>query len=169
MSEQDELKDRRWFLKATAATGIGLGGFLYGKATLSEAHAARNAKRADGRARLPPGQTLIKTLRPMGGTPGSPEAKNFKVRVHGLVKKPITLDFNGLYKLEQVKQVCDVHCVTRWSVLGARFDGVRISDILKAAGGVSAGAKYVIIEAAHGYTANLSLSRATQDLSLIHI
>ncbi len=140
---------------------------MYVKADRAEAEAARKAKRPDGKSRLPPGQKLIKTLRPMGGKPGKPKAKDFKLKVHGLVKNEITVDFNQLYKLPQVKQTCDVHCVTRWTVLDAVFHGVKIKDLLSAAGGTTEKAKYIIFEAAHGYTANLPLAAATKDNCIV--
>jgi DMSO/TMAO reductase YedYZ molybdopterin-dependent catalytic subunit len=61
--------------------------------------------------------------------------------------------------MPQVEETCDVHCVTRWTVLDARFEGVRLMDLAERAG-VKKSARYVIFEAAEGYTSNVRLREA---------
>lgn len=152
---------RRDFLKKAAAGTIivALGGGLYRLAGDDLTRKARAETRADGRPRLPPGQRVITSLKPMGGTEGDPRSKNFRLRVHGLVKKPVELDYDALLKLPQTEQVSDVHCVTGWSLLGATFLGVRVAALADLAG-VKDTARHVIFEAAHGYTANVPLAEA---------
>src|SRR6185295_15692290 len=98
------------------------------------AEQARKEKREDGRARLPPGQYLLDRLRPMGGEEGDPNPKNFRLRVHGEVEHPFEIGFAELLQMAQIEQACDVHCVTKWTVLGARFKGVRLTEIAQRAG-----------------------------------
>src|SRR5262249_34657776 len=128
--------------------------------------AARADKRPDGRPRLPPGQRTLDALRAMGGDEGDGDVRSFKLRVHGLVKTPFEVDYAGLLKLPQVEKHADVHCVTGWSMLGALFKGVQVSMLAEKAG-MSGEARYVIFEAAHGYTANVPLREATADNALI--
>jgi DMSO/TMAO reductase YedYZ molybdopterin-dependent catalytic subunit len=154
--------DRRQFIR-TAAAGtalVALGGAIYRIAADDLTRKARAETRADGRKRLPPGQKVIEKLRDMGGDPGSGAAKTWKLKVHGRVKDPYQLDYAALLKLPQTELEADVHCVTGWSVLGARFKGVRVADLADQAG-VDGDVRHVVFEAAHGYTANVPLDEAT--------
>jgi DMSO/TMAO reductase YedYZ molybdopterin-dependent catalytic subunit len=152
---------RRSFLRAmTAGTVVvALGGAAYALADDEEERRARTLLRPDGRPRLPPSQHLLKRLRPMGGEEGDPSPGGFRLQVHGEVESPYTLDFASLLAMPQVEQECDVHCVTKWTVLGAHFTGVRVAD-LAARAKVRAGAHHVIFEAACGYTSNVLLHEA---------
>lgn len=159
---------RRDFIRqAVAGTAVvGLGGALYHFASDSRTREARAETRPDGRPRLPPGQRVLEQLRPMGGRPGEPSLRDFRLRVHGAVKEPVVLTYADLLKLPQVEQTCDVHCVTGWSVLGALWKGVRVSALADKVG-VKGSARHVIFEAAHGYTANVPLAEATKPNVLV--
>ncbi len=152
---------RRTFLRAVSAGTVvmALGGGAYVLADSEDEERARATLRPDGRPRLPPGQHLLQRLRPMGGDQGDPSPGGFRLQVHGEVDSPYTLDFEGLRAMPQVEQECDVHCVTKWTVLGAHFTGVRVADLAERAR-VRPGAHYVIFEAAYGYTANVPLHEA---------
>jgi DMSO/TMAO reductase YedYZ molybdopterin-dependent catalytic subunit len=152
---------RRTFVRAFSAGTVvlALGGAAYVLADEEEDKRARATPRPDGRPRLPPGQRLLKRLRPMGGEEGDPSPGNWRLRVHGEVESPFTLDFSELLTLPKVEQPCDVHCVTKWSVLDAVFTGVRVAD-LAARAKVKASAHHVIFEAAYGYTSNVLLREA---------
>jgi hypothetical protein len=152
---------RRAFVRAlTGGTVIvALGGASYALAGSEEEQKAREARRPDGRARLPPDQYLLKRLRPMGGQEGDPSPADWRLSVRGEVENPFTLDFAGLLAMPQVEQVCDVHCVTKWTVLDAHFTGVRVAD-LAARAKVKPNAHYAIFEAAEGYTSNVPLREA---------
>jgi DMSO/TMAO reductase YedYZ molybdopterin-dependent catalytic subunit len=102
----------------------------------------------------------------MGGQSGNPRPKAFKLRVHGEVGKPFEVDYAELLALPQTEQPADVHCVTGWSVLGNRWKGVRIST-LAAMAGLKDTARFVIFEAAHGYTANVPLEEALAPGALV--
>lgn len=152
---------RRTFLRAvTAGTAVvAFGGGAYVLADDAEERRARATLRPDGRPRLPPHQYLLKRLRPMGGEEGDPSPGGWRLRIHGEVESPLLLDFAALLAMPQVDQECDVHCVTKWSVLGAHFAGVRVAD-LAASAKVKPSAHHVIFEAAHGYTTNVPLHEA---------
>src|SRR3954453_1156568 len=123
--------NRRSFLRnATAGTiVIALGGGTYVLASDEETRRAQATKRPDGKSRLPPDQYLLKALRPMGGTEGDPSPRNFKLRISGEVEAPFEIDFAELLKMPQIEQVCDVHCVTKWTMLDAKWTGVRVADL----------------------------------------
>ena len=161
-------QDRREFIR-TAAAGtllMGVGGALLRIATDDLTRAARAETRADGRSRLPPGQRVLEYLKPMGGDEGDGEAKNFRLRVHGVVEKPLDLDYKALLGLTQVTKVADVHCVTGWSMLGGQWKGVQISALAELAA-IKKEARFAIIEGANGYTANVPLEYALRDNALV--
>jgi DMSO/TMAO reductase YedYZ molybdopterin-dependent catalytic subunit len=160
--------DRRNFIKSAAAGSalMALGGALFRLAADDLTKQARAEKRPDGRPRLPPGQRVIEQLRPMGGQEGDGDIRTFKLRVHGAVKRPFEVDYAGLLKLPQVTRHADVHCVTGWSMLGGAWKGVQVATLAEIAQ-VKSEARYVIFEAAHGFTANTPLADATADNALV--
>jgi DMSO/TMAO reductase YedYZ molybdopterin-dependent catalytic subunit len=159
---------RRDFIRnAAAGTAIiALGGGLFQILSDDLTRQARAETRTDGRPRVPPGQRVIKELKPMGGQAGDPSARSFRLRVHGQVRKPLELGYDELLALPQTEQSSDVHCVTGWSALGMAFLGVRVATLAEQAGVLST-ARHVIFEAAHGYTANVPLAEATRPNVLV--
>jgi DMSO/TMAO reductase YedYZ molybdopterin-dependent catalytic subunit len=160
--------NRRQFVKS-AAVGtafMALGGALVRIAGDDLSRQARAETRPDGRVRLPPGQRPLEQLRPMGGDEGDGDVRNFRLRVHGAVKSPFEIDYAGLLKLPQVEKQADVHCVTGWSLLGGLWKGVQIALLAEKAG-VKPEARFVVFEAAHGYTANAPLKEATADAAMV--
>jgi DMSO/TMAO reductase YedYZ molybdopterin-dependent catalytic subunit len=87
------------------------------------------------------------------------------LRVHGDVEAPFELTLAELVALSG-KHVADVHCVTGWSVLGARFEGVTLRALAERARPKSS-ARHLIFEAAHGYTANVPLREALRPNVLV--
>lgn len=152
---------RRLFVRSALAgtVVVALGGGGYVLASEEDERAARGTQRPDGRARLPPGQYLLKRIRPMGGVEGDPSPSAYRLRVYGEVEQPFTMDLAELLRMPQVEQTCDVHCVTKWTVLGSRWTGVRVAD-LAARARLKPSARFVIFEAAAGYTSNVPLREA---------
>jgi DMSO/TMAO reductase YedYZ molybdopterin-dependent catalytic subunit len=159
---------RRNFIKSAAAgaTLMALGGALVRVAASDLVRQARAEARPDGRPRLPPGQRVLEFLRPMGGDEGDGDPRKFRLRVHGLVGKPFELDYAALLKLPQVTKRADVHCVTGWTMLDGEWKGVQIKKLAELAE-VKPEARYVIFEAAHGFTSNVPVAEATADYALV--
>jgi DMSO/TMAO reductase YedYZ molybdopterin-dependent catalytic subunit len=156
--------NRRSFLHKAAVGGavVAIGGVLgdvLGDGVVLPA-------RADGRPRLPPGQRALQALKPMGGDAGDGTFEAFRLKVHGHVAKPFEVDYAALLQLPQVEKQADVHCVTGWSLLGGLWKGVQIAALAKLAE-VKSDARFVIFEAAHGYTANVPLAEATRDTAMV--
>ncbi len=114
--------------------------------------------KAEGR--LPPGQSL--TLKwPVlhyGSVPRF-DPTTWDLRVYGLVKLPLKLswdEFNGLPKFEHTS---DFHCVTRWSRFDNRWNGLAFREILRRTQPLPE-AKYVLVHAEQGFTANIPLARS---------
>jgi len=165
-SELEKTLARRRFIQSAGAGTVILA--LGGVYVLSDAltREARAQTRPDGRPRLPPGQRVIEALRPMGGEPGDPSPSSYRLRVHGEVEAPFELSFSELLAQPQTELALDVHCVTTWSVLGAKFKGVRVSDLADRAK-LKKAARYMIFEAAHGYTSNISLRDALKPAVMV--
>ena len=161
----EALQSRRRFVREAAigSTIVALGG-LY---AFADAAAGGDAEtRPDGRPRVPPGQRVLQALKPMGGEPGSALRQDFRLAISGEVEQSLVLDFAQLSALGVVELPLDVHCVTGWSVLGARFKGVRLSE-LAAKVRPKPSARHVVFEAAHGYTANVPIREALAADSLV--
>jgi hypothetical protein len=159
--------DRRTFLGALAGTGIVLfGGVRYVLANAADFERIAKERRPDGRPRLPPDQYPLERLRPMGGTEGDPSPSAFRLKVSGEVDNPFELSFAELLKMPQVDQTCDVHCVTKWTVLDGHFTGVRVAD-LAARAKPKKSARYVIFDGAAGYTSNIDLAEALKPNVLV--
>ena len=58
----------------------------------------------------------------------------FRLRVDGLVERPLSLTLDDLRALPQAEQVSDFHCVTGWSVENVHWAGIRFDDLLAEAG-----------------------------------
>jgi DMSO/TMAO reductase YedYZ molybdopterin-dependent catalytic subunit len=108
--------------------------------------------------RLPPGQSL--TLKwPVlheGDVPRFDPAR-WDFRVTGLVEAPLRLTWQEFTALPMKGIVADMHCVTRWSRFDVRWEGVPFSELMKLVRACPE-AKYVMVEAEFGYTANVPLA-----------
>ncbi len=153
-----DFQRRRFIRLAASGTALAvLGGYYVISDDLTREAQAQT--RTDGRPRLPPGQRVLKAWKPMGGEPGDPSLEHFRLQVHGEVEAPYSLSYADLLAMPQTALAVDVHCVTGWSVMGAKVKGVLLSE-LAARAKVKPSARHVIFEAAHGYTANVPLREA---------
>jgi DMSO/TMAO reductase YedYZ molybdopterin-dependent catalytic subunit len=116
--------------------------------------------------RLPPGQSL--TLKwPVlhyGSVPRFDPA-TWDFRIAGLVEKPARLTWEEFNKLPQTEIVTDIHCVTRWSRFDNRWTGVLFTEVMKLVT-PRPEAKFALIHAEQGYTANLPLEDLVKPTSL---
>ena len=114
-------------------------------------------------ARVPPGQVLTEKwpVLTYGLTPRF-DPKKWTFRCFGLVEHEATWTWDELRALPRAEVLCDIHCVTRWSRLGNRFEGVPIREIL-ARVRPRPEAQYVLIHADPDYTTNLPLADLAGD------
>jgi DMSO/TMAO reductase YedYZ molybdopterin-dependent catalytic subunit len=59
---------------------------------------------------------------------------SYRLHVTGLVDKPLELTVNDIEAMPRTKLVKDFQCVTGWRVPQVHWEGVRLSDVLDAAG-----------------------------------
>jgi DMSO/TMAO reductase YedYZ molybdopterin-dependent catalytic subunit len=166
MIESKKLSRRTFLAKAGGSVvGMGLPG-IFVKLMALENLALAAEMRPDGRPRLPPSQQGVKKIIDMGGVQGTADGKNWKCQIHGEVGRPTTLNFQELLDLSQVDLTCDVHCVTGWTLLDSHWGGVRLTTIMDLAK-VKENARFVIFEAAAGYTSNIPISEARKENVLL--
>ena len=84
----------------------------------------------------------------------------YRLRVEGLVRRPITLTLPELQALPVARQVSDFHCVTGWSVEDVRWTGVRIRDVLAPAGPLPEAGALSFVSAERPYVDSLTLEQA---------
>ena len=123
--------------------------------------------RAELADRVPPGQypTERWPVLHVGAVPGFDPA-TWDFRVFGLVERPVRLTWAEVQALPTVEVTADMHCVTRWSKLGNRWEGVPLGRVLDLAG-VLPEARYVVFHCDGGYTANLPLEIARDEDALL--
>ena len=154
---------RRDFMAAAGGTlvSIGLPG-VFVKLMDSENRALAAELRPDGRPRIPPGQHAVKALPNMGGTRGAKTVADWRLEIGGEVARPLTLTYADLMDLKQIDLICDVHCVTGWTLLDSLWRGIQMTTIMDLVK-VKDSARFVIFEAAGDYTSNIPLSEARKD------
>lgn len=113
--------------------------------------------------RLPPGQSL--TLKwPVlhyGSVPRFDPTK-WDFRVTGLVAHPLRFTWQEWKQLPTTRVTRDFHCVTRWSRFDNLWEGVSFREILQRAQ-PKLDAKFVLVYAEQGYTANVPLADLDRD------
>ena len=93
----------------------------------------------------------------------------WRLRVDGLVERPLELSYDDLLALPRAKQTSDFHCVTGWSVRDVRWEGVRFRDLLAAARPRREAHALRFVSAEHPYDDTLSLEQAyLADAMLAH-
>jgi DMSO/TMAO reductase YedYZ molybdopterin-dependent catalytic subunit len=119
------------------------------------------------KGRLPPGQSL--TLKwPVlheGSVPAFDPA-SWDLRIFGLVKNPVKLSWEEFTRLPRTNTTSDFHCVTRWSRFDNHWEGVASREIMKLAE-PKPSAKYILVHAEQGYTANVPLADLDRDNVLL--
>ncbi len=114
--------------------------------------------RTQASRRVPPGQTVTRKWPVLhyGDVPVV-DLLRWKLEIEGLVEQPFALSHAELTALPRRTTLCDIHCVTRWSKLDNRFEGVPVELLLRRAM-PRPEATHVLVRAAQGFTTNLPLS-----------
>lgn len=121
--------------------------------------------------RVPPGQVLTEKwpVLTYGLTPRF-NPRTWSFRCFGLVEEEVRWTWEEFRQLPRVEITCDIHCVTRWSRLDNRFEGVSVREIVRRAR-VKPEARYVMVHADPDYTTNVPLAELMEDdavLALSH-
>jgi len=114
--------------------------------------------------RLPPGQYDVGSDWPVLTAEPTPTltAENWTFRMEGLVRSPVSFNWDEIQALPGSRYQGDIHCVTTWSKLGITFSGVSVGTLLALAQPLPA-ATHVLAFCHTGYTTNLPLHDAAGD------
>jgi DMSO/TMAO reductase YedYZ molybdopterin-dependent catalytic subunit len=120
--------------------------------------------------RVPPGQTLTTSFPVLhhGEVPHYRDMNQWNFRIFGLVEQEVKLSYAEFMALPRREFRNDIHCVTTWSRLDNVWEGVAVSTLLERVK-IKPEAKYVMLHAEHGFTANLPLEDFMRDTSFLAI
>ena len=122
---------------------------------------------ADVQKRVPPGQYLTEKWPVLHYGPiPTFDPKRWDFRVFGAVENEIKLNWDEFQKLEQTAVTADMHCVTTWSRLDQKWEGIPFSKIVELAK-PTPDAKFVIAHSEYGFTANIPIEYCLRDDCLI--
>ena len=115
------------------------------------------------RSRVPPGQYVTEKWPVLHyGSVPRVDLATWDFKVWGEVDNPVTFTWDDFKSFPSKSITTDIHCVTRWSRLGASFSGVPIQHILDLAR-PTANAHHVLEHAEQGYTTNVPLEVLNDD------
>ncbi len=119
-------------------------------------------------SRVPPGQFLSKKF-PVLTYGSSPKVDLvlWKLRVYGLVRHEVELDWQQLQGLDWTVVTADFHCVTQWSSLDNTWEGVPFATVASLAQPAQE-AEFVMVHCYGGYTTNVPLDLAMAEGLLAH-
>jgi DMSO/TMAO reductase YedYZ molybdopterin-dependent catalytic subunit len=108
--------------------------------------------------RVPPGQHLITDFPVLsaGPTPRTP-LDRWSFSIEGLVQAPARWSWADFLHLPRQTFVVDIHCVTKWTKLDTRWEGVSVDTLLEHVT-LDRQAAYVIAFCDGGYTTNMPLA-----------
>jgi DMSO/TMAO reductase YedYZ molybdopterin-dependent catalytic subunit len=120
----------------------------------------RGRSRTDAPAdRIPPGQYVTDDFPVLsaGPTPHTP-LDQWTFTIDGEVDEPRSWTWDEFRALPSEQVTKDIHCVTKWSKLDTKWEGVSIDTLL---GAIESEAAYVLAFCDGGYTTNLPLEDVT--------
>ena len=107
--------------------------------------------------RVPPGQYVTDRWPVLhAGVVPDVDLASWDFVVGGLVENPSTWDLAGFKALPAAEVVTDIHCVTKWTRLDTRWEGIPVTEVLERVVPADQ-ATHVLVKAEHGFTANLPL------------
>ncbi len=113
--------------------------------------------------RVPPGQHVTEKWPVLhhGPVPAI-DLSRWTFRVFGLVENPFELTYEQFLALPRTVSTSDIHCVTGWSRLDNRWEGVPARVLVEMARPLP-GAGFVLVHAEGGFTTNLLLDDLLRD------
>lgn len=146
---------RRAFL---AATGVGLSALLWAKPVWRVVSGVTQPlQEALPGGLLPSSGWRIYTV---ASTMPRFDRRSWRLRVEGLVERPVTLTYDELLQLPRAEQVSTFHCVTGWSVNDVHWAGVRFDDVLARARPLPNATVLTFVSAERPYVDTLTLAQA---------
>ncbi|HET7572588.1 MAG TPA: molybdopterin-dependent oxidoreductase [Gaiellaceae bacterium] len=84
----------------------------------------------------------------------------WRLGVGGLVRQPMSIDYDQLRSLPRHEQISDFHCVTGWTVEHVHWAGVRLSDFLERVAPLPEAHGVEFVSAEKPYVDSLTLPQA---------
>ena len=85
----------------------------------------------------------------------------YRLRVDGMVARPLDLTYDELLALPRVRQTSDFHCVEGWGVDDVRWEGVSLQSLMARAGPAE-GARFITFHSMGGvYADSLTIEQAS--------
>jgi len=140
--------------------GLGALGTLFGSHVQAGISSLLNSVHAGGIASILPGSGQFTIYTITNGYPAAPE--DYKLRVDGLVERPLALTVADLQSLPATRLTDDFQCVTGWEVTNVHWVGVRLVDLAQRAGVDPAASAFEFTSFDGLYTESLTLEQAQQ-------
>lgn len=127
----------------------------------------KRRQQPDAQGRVPPGQYVTEDFPVLsaGPTPRTP-LDQWSFSIEGLVSKPIRWTWEEFLQIPSMTTVVDIHCVTKWSKLDTRWEGVSLDTLLENVE-PDPSAQYLLAFCDGGYTTNLPLSEVTNGKAFV--
>lgn len=108
--------------------------------------------------RLPPGQKVVEDW-PVFTYASTPQIDpdKWRLRIYGAVEREVQLTWEQIRALPTAAVICDIHCVTSWSRMDNRFEGVLFRELLQRFQPLPS-AESVMVHCYGGYTTNVPLA-----------
>jgi DMSO/TMAO reductase YedYZ molybdopterin-dependent catalytic subunit len=142
--------------------GLGTAGVLFGakaQDAISRWMAPVTAGDPTGLSSLIPAAGGFRIYSVTGSLPRKADA-DYRLQVGGLVDRPMTLTLAHLKAMTPTALTKDFQCVTGWRVRDVPWLGVRLSDVLDAAGVQAAGKAITFTSFDGAYTESLTMTQA---------
>jgi DMSO/TMAO reductase YedYZ molybdopterin-dependent catalytic subunit len=117
--------------------------------------------------RIPPGQYVTDDFPVLsaGPTPHTP-LSDWSFRVDGLVGEPVQWTWDEFVTLPSREYLVDISCVTKWTKLDTRWQGVSVDTLLERVE-LNRNAAFVIAFCDGGYTTNLPIADVVNDQAFV--
>lgn len=116
--------------------------------------------------RLPPGQYHTKRFPVLqAGSAPDVDLSTWDFVIDGLVAEPKRWTWADLSAMAAQSMTADIHCVTKWSKFDTEWTGIPVRQIWDMVD-PSPDARFVMVNAYHGFTANLPLDDFLADTSM---
>ncbi len=121
----------------------------------------------DVQKRVPPGQYLTEKWPVLhyGPIPAF-DPKRWDFRVWGEVENEVRMTWDEFARLDQTLVQADMHCVTTWSKLDQKWEGIPFKKIVELAKPKPT-AKFVIAHSEYGFTSNVPIEATQGDDVLV--
>jgi DMSO/TMAO reductase YedYZ molybdopterin-dependent catalytic subunit len=115
-------------------------------------------RQVDAANRVPPGQYVVNDFPVLsaGPTPRTP-LEQWTFSIDGLVREPVRWTWQEFLQLPAQTFTVDIHCVTKWTKLDTRWEGVSLDTLFEHVD-LDRSAMYLTAYSDGGYTTNLPLT-----------